>query len=209
MSPLRRDVRRLRVRHGLLKAVGLRDTGPCLSPFNAFMLLTGVETLPLRMERHAANALAVAEYLVDHPLVEWCPIRGASSPYLACQGATCPKGPARCSPSGSRAATRWAVVESCELFSHLANIGDTRSLIIHPASTTHRQLDEEQAKKAGAGPEVIRLSIGLADIIADLEQALRAAARDYGERCMKRLQRSTPVRFATKGRRCYLYLPWS
>src|SRR5690606_21237495 len=165
------------------KAVGLRDIGPCLSPFNAFLLLTGVETLPLRMERHAQNAQAVAEFLAEHPLVEWVSYPGLPSrPYHELAQRYMPKGAGAVFTFGVKGGYQMGlkVVESCELFSHLANIGDTRSLIIHPASTTHRQLDEEQARRAGAGPEVIRLSIGLetaADIIADLDQALRAAAR--------------------------------
>jgi O-acetylhomoserine (thiol)-lyase len=165
------------------KAVGLRDTGPCLSPFNAFLLLMGVETLPLRMQRHVENAQAVAEFLAGHPLVAWVSYPGLpSNPHHDLARRYMPKGTGAVFTFGVKGGYDMGikVVESCELLSHLANIGDTRSLIIHPASTTHRQLDEEQLRKAGAGPEVIRLSIGLetaADIIADLEQALTAAAR--------------------------------
>ena len=165
------------------KTVGLRDIGPCLSPFNAFMLLTGVETLPLRMQRHVENARAVGTWLAAHPLVAWVSWPGLpDSPYRALAERYMPRGTGAVFTFGLKCGYEMGirVVEACELLSHLANIGDTRSLIIHPASTTHRQLDEEQLRKAGAGPEVVRLSIGLetaADIVADLDQALRAAAR--------------------------------
>ncbi len=165
------------------KAVGLRDIGPSLAPFNAFMLLTGIETLPLRMARHAENAKAVAEFLAEHPLVEWVSWPGLpSSPQHALAKRYLPKGGPAVFTFGVKGGYRMGikVVESCELLSHLANIGDTRSLIIHPASTTHRQLDEAQQRAAGAGPEVVRISVGLetaSDIIADLDQALTAAGR--------------------------------
>ena len=165
------------------KTVGLRDMGPCLSPFNAFMLLTGVETLPLRMQRHVENARTVATWLAQHPAVAWVSYPGLpDSPHRALAERYMPRGTGAVFTFGLVGGyeTGVRVVEACELLSHLANIGDTRSLIIHPASTTHRQLDEEQLRKAGAGPEVVRLSIGLetaADIVADLDQALRAAAR--------------------------------
>ena len=164
------------------KTVGLRDIGPCLSPFNAFMLLTGVETLPLRMQRHVENARTVAIWLAEHPAVAWVSYPGLpDSPHRALAERYMPRGTGAVFTFGLVGGYEMGVrvVEACELLSHLANIGDTRSLIIHPASTTHRQLDEEQLRKAGAGPEVVRLSIGLetaADIVADLDQALRAAA---------------------------------
>jgi O-acetylhomoserine (thiol)-lyase len=164
------------------KTIGLRDIGPCLSPFNAFMLLTGVETLPLRMQRHVDNAQAVASFLADHPLVDWVSYPGLpDSPYHDLAKRYMPRGTGAVFTIGIKGGYEMGIrmVEACELISHLANIGDTRSLIIHPSSTTHRQLDEEQQRKAGAGPEVIRLSIGLetaADIMADLDQALRSAA---------------------------------
>ncbi|MEM8951135.1 MAG: O-acetylhomoserine aminocarboxypropyltransferase, partial [Pseudomonadota bacterium] len=164
------------------KAIGLRDMGPCLSPFNAFMILTGVETLPLRMQRHADNALTVARYLAEHPDVAWVSYPGLkSSPQHALAKRLMPRGTGAVFTIGLKGGYEAGVrlVEACELFSHLANIGDTRSLIIHPASTTHRQLDEAQQKAAGAGPEVVRLSIGLEtvdDIIADLDQALAAGS---------------------------------
>jgi O-acetylhomoserine (thiol)-lyase len=165
------------------KAVGLRDLGPTMSPMNAFLTLTGIETLPLRMERHVANAQIVAEYLEGHPQVAWVSYAGlASSPYRALAQKYMPKGAGSVFTFGVKGGYEAGikVVEACELFSHLANIGDTRSLILHPASTTHRQLTDEQRAAAGAGPDVIRLSIGIEtvdDLIADLDQALAAAGR--------------------------------
>lgn len=162
------------------KVVGLRDMGPCLSPFNAFMILTGIETLPLRMQRHVDNAAAVARFLEEHSAVAWVSYPGlASSPHHALAKRYMPNGTGAVFTFGVRGGYEAGVkvVEGCELLSHLANIGDTRSLIIHPASTTHRQLDEAQLEAAGAGPDVIRLSIGLEtarDIIADLDQALNS-----------------------------------
>ena len=166
----------------------MRDFGPTLSPMNAFLTITGIETLHVRMDRHVANAQKVAEFLAGHPRVAWVSYAGLkSSPYYELAREIPAEGRrARCSPSASRAATRPAsrLVESVRLFSHLANIGDTRSLILHPASTTHRQLTDEQRLAAGAGPDVVRLSIGLEtadDLIRDLDEALGAAydARRY------------------------------
>ena len=164
------------------RAVALRDLGPALSPQNAFYILTGIETLPLRMDRHVANATAVAEFLAGHPAVAWVSYAGLpSSPYRALAARYLPKGAGSVFTIGLRggyeAGTR--LVESVKLWSHLANVGDTRSLIIHPASTTHRQLSDEQREAAGAGNDVIRLSVGIetaADLIADLEQALWKAS---------------------------------
>jgi O-acetylhomoserine (thiol)-lyase len=163
-------------------AVGLRDLGPTMAPMNAFLTLTGIETLGLRMERHVSNALTVARHLEAHPAVAWVSHAGLeSSPYHALAGKYLPAGAGAVFTFGVKGgyATGVRLVEAVELFSHLANIGDTRSLIIHPASTTHRQLSDAQRTAAGAGPEVIRLSIGLesvADIVADLDQALAAAS---------------------------------
>ena len=164
-------------------AIGLRDLGAAMAPMNAFLTITGIETLPLRMERHVRNAQAVAEFLEGHRQVAWVSYAGLkSSPYHALAGKYLPRGAGAVFTFGVKggyeAGTK--IVESCDLFSHLANIGDTRSLILHPASTTHRQLSTEQATAAGAGPDVIRLSIGLEtvdDIVRDLDQALAAAAR--------------------------------
>ena len=161
------------------RAVALRDFGPALSPTNAFHTITGIETLPLRMERHVANAQKVAEFLDNHPAIDWVSYAGLkSSPYHELANKYLPKGAGSVFTIGLKGGYEAGVrlVESVELISHLANIGDTRSLILHPASTTHRQLTEEERTAAGAGPEVIRLSIGLEtadDIINDLDQGLR------------------------------------
>ena len=161
-----------------MRAVALRDYGATLSAQSAFALLQGVETLPLRMERHCGNALAVARWLEAHPKVAWVSYAGLdSSPYRALAEKYLPRGAGAVMTFGVEGGYEAgvAVVDRVELFSHLANIGDTRSLIIHPASTTHRQLDEEQQIRAGAGPDVVRLSIGIEtvdDLIADLDRAL-------------------------------------
>ncbi|MDK1489162.1 O-acetylhomoserine aminocarboxypropyltransferase [Sinorhizobium sp. 7-81] len=160
------------------RVLGLRDFGPAISPFNAFMILTGIETLPLRMQRHCDNALAAAKWLRAHDKVSWVRYSGLDDdPNNPLQKRYSPKGAGAVFTFGLKggyeAGKRF--VEGLELFSHLANIGDTRSLVIHPASTTHRQLTPEQQVAAGAGPDVIRLSIGIediADIVADLEQSL-------------------------------------
>ncbi|MEM7226461.1 MAG: O-acetylhomoserine aminocarboxypropyltransferase [Pseudomonadota bacterium] len=162
-------------------AVGLRDLGATMAPMNAFLTLLGLETLSLRMERHCTNGLAVARFLESHPAVEWVsyagleenPYHALAQKYLGGRGGALFTFGIR---GGYEAGM--TVVESCNLLSHLANIGDSRSLILHPASTTHRQLTEEQRLAAGAGPEVVRLSIGIEtveDIIADLDQALGKA----------------------------------
>ena len=162
------------------RVLGLRDLGPAISPFNSFLLLTGVETLPLRMQRHCDNALAVAEFLSTHPAVKWVSYPGLKGDrYYNLAQKYCPKGAGAVFTFGLKGGydAGLALVSNLQLFSHLANVGDTRSLVIHPASTTHRQLSDEQKIVAGAGPDVVRLSIGIedkADIIADLDQALRA-----------------------------------
>lgn len=159
-------------------AVGLRDLGPTMAPMNAFLTLNGVETLPLRMDRHCANALAVAEFLSKHAQVAWVSYAGLpSSPYHQLAKKYLPKGAGSVFTFGVKGGYEAGVklVESVELFSHLANLGDTRSLIIHPASTTHRQLPDAQRAAAGAGPDVVRVSIGIEtpeDLIRDLDQAL-------------------------------------
>lgn len=164
-----------------VRALGLRDIGPAISPFNSFMLLTGIETLALRMQRHSDNALAVARYLAAHPQVEWVSYPGLENdPYHALAQKYLPKGAGAVFTFGLKGGYEAGVklVSNVRLFSHVANIGDTRSLIIHPASTTHRQLSDEQKIAAGAGPQVVRVSVGIedvADIIADLEQALAQA----------------------------------
>jgi O-acetylhomoserine (thiol)-lyase len=162
------------------RVMGLRDLGPAISPFNAFLILMGVETLPLRMAKHCENALAVADYLSKHKRVAWVNYAGLSgNKYNALAKKICPKGAGAVFTFGLDGGYEAGVklVSNVKLFSHLANIGDTRSLVIHPASTTHSQLTREQRASAGAGDDVVRLSIGIedaADIIADLEQALEA-----------------------------------
>jgi O-acetylhomoserine (thiol)-lyase len=164
------------------RVLGLRDMGPALSPFNAFLILQGIETLPLRMQRHSDNALVIAQHLEGHREVTWVSYPGLRSDrYHNLAKRYCPKGAGAVFTFGLRGGYDAGVrlVSNLRLFSHLANIGDTRSLVIHPASTTHRQLTDEQRRNAGAGPEVVRLSIGLEDpedLIADLDQALDAAA---------------------------------
>jgi len=160
------------------RVLGLRDLGPALAPMNAFLALTGMETLSLRMERHCSNTRALAQWLQAHPKVDWVSYAGLpgdkyhalAQRYLGGQGGAVftfgLKG-------GYQAGVK--LVSAVKLFSHLANIGDTRSLIIHPSSTTHRQLEEAEQVEAGAGPDVVRVSVGIEhvdDIIADLAQAL-------------------------------------
>lgn len=165
-----------------IRAVLLRDTGAAVSPFNAFLLAQGLETLSLRVERHLANAKAAAEFLDRHPSVESVRYSSlVSSPYYELARRYAPKGAGSVFTfeiAGGRPAGQ-AFIESLELFSHLANIGDVRSLAIHPASTTHSQMDDEELAAAGITPGTVRLSIGIEtidDIIADLDQALAAAS---------------------------------
>jgi len=162
------------------RAVALRDFGPALSPMNAFLTITGIESLPVRMDRHVENAKKVAEFLAVHPKVAWVSYASLKdSPYFELASKYLPKGAGAVFTFGVKGGFDAGVrlVENVRLFSHLANIGDTRSLILHPASTTHRQLTDEQRAAAGAGPDVVRLSIGLEtadDIIRDLDAALAA-----------------------------------
>jgi O-acetylhomoserine (thiol)-lyase len=162
------------------RVLGLRDLGPAISPTNAFMILTGIETLPLRMAKHTENALKVAEFLKTHNEVSWVSYAGlASDPSHSLMKKFTPKGAGAVFTFGVKGGYDAGVklVNKVNLLSHLANVGDTRSLVIHPSSTTHRQLTEEQQTAAGAGPDVVRLSVGIedaADIIADLDQALSA-----------------------------------
>ena len=160
-----------------LRSQQLRDIGACLSPFNAFLLLQGVETLPQRMEAHVANAVAVAEFLRGHPAVSWVRHPAWVSPEQA----------ARYLPLGAGAVFTFGVkggraagarfIEACELCSHLANVGDARTLIIHPASTTHQQLPDSAMTAGGVTPDMVRISVGLEDvedIMWDLDQALNS-----------------------------------
>ncbi|MBY9077016.1 homocysteine synthase [Paenibacillus sp. HN-1] len=159
----------------------LRDLGASISPFNSWLLLQGLETLHLRLERHSENALKVAQFLENHKDVDWVSYPGLPShPSYELAQKYLPKGQGAILTfgikGGAEAGTR--VIEHVKLFSHLANVGDSKSLIIHPASTTHQQLSEEEQVSAGVSPELIRLSIGteaIQDIIADLEQAIEAA----------------------------------
>jgi O-acetylhomoserine (thiol)-lyase len=160
------------------RVLGLRDLGPAISPFNSFLILTGSETLPLRMQKHSDNAKAVAQHLAEHKKVTWVSYAGLPGDrYYKLAQKYCPKGAGAVLTFGVEGGAEAGIklVSKVKLFSHLANIGDTRSLIIHPWSTTHSQLTEDQRKVAGAGPDVVRLSVGIedaADIIADLDQAL-------------------------------------
>lgn len=160
----------------------LRDMGPSLSPFNSFMFLQGLETLGLRMDRHVANALQVAEFLNEHPQVAWVNYPSLpDSPYYDLAKKYLPKGAGAIFTFGIKGglAAGQKFIENVQLFSHVANVGDAKSLVIHPASTTHAQLSEEEQIAGGVGPDMIRLSIGLEDIddiLWDLQQGLKASA---------------------------------
>ncbi len=165
------------------RTVALRDFGPAMSPTNAFFTLTGIETLPLRMDRHVENAMKVAEFLDGHASVAWVSYAGLkSSPYHKLAKKYLPRGAGSVFTFGLKRGYEAGIrlVEGVNLFSHLANVGDTRSLILHPASTTHRQLSDEQRLAAGAGADVIRLSIGLEtveDLLYDLDQGMSLAVK--------------------------------
>jgi O-acetylhomoserine (thiol)-lyase len=156
----------------------LRDTGPCISPFNSFLLLQGLETLSLRMKQHCQNALQVAHFLREHPAVNWVRYPGLpDDPSYPLAQRYLPKGAGSIFTFGVKGGYEAGkkVINSVRLLSHLANVGDARSLIIHPASTTHQQLSAEDQLAGGVSPDLIRLSIGLEDvedIIWDLNQAL-------------------------------------
>ena len=159
----------------------LRVFGPSLAPFNAWQLLQGIETLPVRMDRHCANARLAAEFLQSHPKVSWVNYPGLDgSPYKELANRYMPRGAGSLIAFGIKGGFDAGVkfIEALTFVSHLANIGDAKSLVIHPASTTHRQLSEEEQRKAGVPPDMVRLSIGLEsanDILWDLEQALAKA----------------------------------
>lgn len=160
---------------------GLRDTGAALSPFNAFLILQGIETLHLRLERHSTNALAVAEHLEQHPGVEWVNYPGLkSSPYKERADKYLPSGQGGLVAFGIKGGYEAGkkLIDALELFSLVANIGDAKSLVIHPASTTHQQLSEEEQASTGVTPGLVRLSVGIEDIrdiLADLDQAIEQA----------------------------------
>ena len=173
------------------RAEGLRDFGACMSPANAFYLLQGIETLPVRMARHVENALTVSAFLEKHPAVAWVKYPGLEShPDHALAKKQMPRGagammsfgikaPEGSGDGGARRAGK-VLIERVRLLSHLANVGDAKSLVIHPASTTHQQMSSEELRKAGVGEELVRLSIGLEDardIVEDLDQALKASQR--------------------------------
>jgi O-acetylhomoserine (thiol)-lyase len=166
---------------GRVRTVALRNTGSAISPMNAFLILQGMQTLPLRMERHCDNALAVARYLQEHPMVEWVNFAGLpDSPYYDLAQKYTGGKPSALLTFGIRGGFDAGVkfYDALELFLRLVNIGDVKSLAAHPASTTHRQLSAEELAAAGVTPDMIRLCIGIEDIediIADLDQALNAA----------------------------------
>jgi O-acetylhomoserine (thiol)-lyase len=165
----------------------MRTFGPALSPFNAWQLLQGVETLPLRMERHCANALAVARFLSEHPQVSWVNYPGLpTNKYYALTRKYMPKGASGLLSFGIKGGVHGVkaagekFIDAATFMSHLANIGDAKTLVIHPASTTHRQMSEEDQAKAGVTPDMIRVSVGLEtldDILWDIDQSLHAAAK--------------------------------
>jgi O-acetylhomoserine (thiol)-lyase len=160
---------------------GLRDFGPCISPFNSFLFLQGIETLKFRMEQHSRNALEVAAWLEKHPAVSWVKYPGLkSSPYYGLAQKYLPQGQGAILTFGIKGglAAGRKLIDAVKLFSHLANLGDAKSLIIHPASTTHQQLSDEQQLEAGVTKDLVRLSVGiedLEDILWDLEQAIAAS----------------------------------
>ena len=164
-----------------VRVEGLRDIGPCMSPFNAFLFLQGIETLGMRMDRHSSNALQAAQFLEKHPLVSWVKYPALpSSPYKKVADVYLPKGAGSIVTFGIKGGMEAGrrMIDSVQLFSHLANLGDAKSLIIHPASTTHQQLNEAQQADAGITPDLVRISVGiedLDDILWDLDQALKAS----------------------------------
>jgi O-acetylhomoserine (thiol)-lyase len=162
---------------------GLRDFGPCVSPFNSFLFIQGIETLKFRMEAHSRNALAVAEWLGTNPAVTWVKYPGLkSSPYYALSRKYLPKGQGSIVTFGIKGGSEAGrkLIDSVKIFSHLANLGDAKSLIIHPASTTHQQLSGEQQLDAGVTPDLVRISVGIEDVddlIWDLGQAIQASQK--------------------------------
>jgi O-acetylhomoserine (thiol)-lyase len=162
---------------------GLRDFGPCISPFNSFLFLQGIETLKFRMEAHSRNALEVANWLEKNPAVAWVKYPGLeSSPYRALARKYLPKGCGSLMTFGIKGGMNAGrkLIDSVQLFSHVANLGDAKSLIIHPASTTHQQLTDEQQLEAGVSKDLVRISVGIEDIediLWDLDQAIAASQR--------------------------------
>ena len=166
-----------------VRVEGLRDFGPCMSPFNSFLFIQGIETLELRMNRHSSNALAVAEWLEKNPAVTWVKYPGLkSSQYYGLSQKYLPKGQGSIVTFGIKGGSNAGrkLIDSVKIFSHLANLGDAKSLIIHPASTTHQQLSDEQQLEAGVSKDLVRLSVGiedLDDIRWDLDQAITASQK--------------------------------
>jgi len=166
-----------------VRVEGLRDFGPCISPFNSFLFIQGIETLPLRMDRHSRNALQVAEWLEKQAAISWVKYPGLqSSPYHKLARKYLPKGQGSIVTFGIKGGIEAGrkLIDSVKLFSHLANLGDAKSLIIHPASTTHQQLSDEQQLEAGVSKDLVRISVGIEDvedIIWDLEQAIGASQK--------------------------------
>jgi O-acetylhomoserine (thiol)-lyase len=162
---------------------GLRDFGPCVSPFNSFLFIQGIETLKFRMEAHSRNALQVAEWLGTNPAVSWVKYPGLkSSPYYALSQKYLPKGQGSIVTFGIKGGSQAGrkLIDSVKIFSHLANLGDAKSLIIHPASTTHQQLTGEQQLDAGVTPDLVRISVGIEDVddlIWDLSQAIESSQK--------------------------------
>jgi O-acetylhomoserine (thiol)-lyase len=161
-----------------VRVEGLRDFGPCISPFNSFLFIQGIETLPFRMQQHSRNALAVAEWLGQNPAVTWVKYPGLpSSPYFALSQKYLPKGQGSIVAFGIKGGLEAGkkLIDSVKIFSHLANLGDAKSLIIHPSSTTHQQLNDEQQLDAGVTKDLVRISVGIEDVddlIWDLDQAI-------------------------------------
>jgi O-acetylhomoserine (thiol)-lyase len=161
----------------------MRDTGAVLSPFNAWLFLIGLETLHLRVPRHSENALAVAKFLKSHPKVAWVNYPGLpDNKYFSLSKKYLPKGASGLLnfgvKGGAKAGERF--IDAAQFMSHLANIGDAKTLVIHPASTTHRQMSDEEQLKAGVAPDMIRMSVGIEsidDILWDIDQALTESAR--------------------------------
>src|SRR5271157_2571767 len=166
-----------------VRVEGLRDFGPCISPFNSFLFLQGIETLKFRMEQHSKNALAVAEWLGTNPAVSWVKYPGLkSSPYYALSQKYLPQGQGSIVTFGIKGGAEAGrkLIDAVQIFSHLANLGDAKSLIIHPASTTHQQLSDEQQSDAGVSKDLVRISVGIEDVddlIWDLDQAITASQK--------------------------------
>src|SRR5262249_37508156 len=161
-----------------VRVEGLRDFGPCMSPFNSFLFIQGIETLKFRMEAHSRNALAVAEWLEKQPAIRWVEYAGVrGSPYFALSQKYLPFGQGSIVTFGIKGGYEAGrkLIDHVKIFSHLANLGDAKSLIIHPSSTTHQQLSDAQQEEAGVTKDLVRISVGIEDVddlILDLEQAI-------------------------------------